>query len=289
MSDQDASHNEMPRFARQAGLSQEHEALALDMLLDGLPMPPEAPPELSALPAMLADLCGPAEASELAGETSTVTRFRCHVSPAGISPAPAGRSRPGWRLAVSRSRVAAVVAVVAVGLGGTAAAYAGVLPPPVQAWAHEMFDAPANGPASRAHATPSSPQRADTATQHSGLARQDGGAGHHAAVKPPPPPAPGKTAHATKPTHPGKLDHPGKLGRPGKKDHQVSRVLPGGSILPGKFQHHRHTGGKPGRGKTSPHRGHHLVKLILPGQVAKPGPTSHGGRPGHDHGTSQGN
>lgn len=222
MSGQHASPDEMPRFARQAGLSHEHEALALDTLLDGLPLPPQAPPELSALPPMLADLCGPADASELAGETATVTRFLCHLSPAGISPARTGLRRPGSRSAAIRARVAAAVAVAAVGLGGAAAAYAGVLPRPVQTFAHQVIGAPT---APQQAGGPGRP--ADSVSQHADLARHGGTPSRHPAERIP----------AAKETRPRKLAGPGKLARPGKLAQPGSLAHPGKLARPGSLAH----------------------------------------------------
>ena len=170
MSGQDASPNEMPRFVRQAGLRRESEELALDKLLDGWSLPPEVPPELSALPRMLAELSGPASPSELAGEKAALSRFRRHLPPAGISPArPPERSGPVRRGAVLRGRLAAAVAAAGVVLGGTAAAYAGVLPSSVQELAHHVIDAPPAVPASPVHPARSSGHRPEAT--HRGWAR----------------------------------------------------------------------------------------------------------------------
>jgi hypothetical protein len=150
MSGQDAPSHEMPKFARQARLSREHEGLALDMLLDGMPLPPEAPPEMSALPSMLADLSGPAGPSELAGEAAALSRFRRRHSPAGISSRRKPERRmPPWQSPARRAQLAAALTVAAIGLGSTAAAYADVLPSQVQQLAHEYIGAPSAGPAPR--------------------------------------------------------------------------------------------------------------------------------------------
>jgi hypothetical protein len=123
----------------------EHDEPLLDMVLERRPLPPEAPPEIHGLAHMLAAVAGPAEPGELTGEAATLAAFTRLGFPAGISPAAprsARRSVPEWR-ARGRLPLAAALTAVAVGLGSTAAAYAGVLPDPIQHFAHEIIGAPA--------------------------------------------------------------------------------------------------------------------------------------------------
>ena len=140
----DARSSDMPRFPRTGRLGGEPDELVLDMILKRASLPPGATPEMAGLPEMLADLAGPAEPDELAGEAAVLARFRSRVRPAGGSGA---ARRPAWRKAPRRRarygpRLATGLVVAAIGLGGSAAAYAGVLPGPLQDLAHILFDAP---------------------------------------------------------------------------------------------------------------------------------------------------
>jgi hypothetical protein len=122
----------------------EHDEPLLDMILERRPIPPGAPPEIHGLAHMLAGVAGPAEPGELTGAAATLAAFTRLGSPAGISlaaPRSARRSMPEWR-ARGRLPLAAALTAVAVGLGGTAVAYAGVLPDPIQHFAHEIIGAP---------------------------------------------------------------------------------------------------------------------------------------------------
>ena len=273
MSGQDAPSYEMPKFARQARLGREHEELALDMLLDGMPLPPEAPSEMTALPLMLADLSGPAGPSELAGEAAALSRFRRHHSPAGIS----SRRRPERRMPsrqspARRAQLAAALTVAAIGLGGTAAAYAGVLPSPVQKLAAHVIGAPEPSPAARhpGRITRAASHRAAPPPEGRGLAEGHGPSGQQ---------------HATGPGHPpqawqwGLRDPnrahripPGQLGNP----HPAHPIPPGHAKPPGQRahpRHHRTHHGQPTGGRTfTAHR------LALPGHASRPG---HGTSPGH--------
>ncbi len=137
-------HGEMPGFfpGRPGG---EHDEPLLDMLLERRPIPPGAPPEVHDLARMLAAAARPAEPGELAGEAAAMAAFARRASPAGISPAvsrSARRRLSGWS-ARGRVPLAAAVTAVTAGLGSTAAAYAGVLPNPIQQFAHEILAAPA--------------------------------------------------------------------------------------------------------------------------------------------------
>jgi hypothetical protein len=115
---------------------------------------------------MLAAVAGPAEPGELTGEAATLAAFTRLGFPVGVSPAAprsARRSVPEWR-ARGRLPLAAALTAVAVGLGSTAAAYAGVLPDPIQHFAHEIIGAPAphhdlSGPAPAGAGSPTHTRR----------------------------------------------------------------------------------------------------------------------------------
>jgi hypothetical protein len=144
MSGPDAMHGEMPGFfpGRPGG---EHDEPLLDMILERRLIPPGAPPEIHGLAHMLAAAAGPAEPGELTGEAAALAAFARLGAPAGVSPAgprSARRQVPGRR-ARGRLPLAAALTAVAAGLGSTAAAYAGVLPGPIQHFAHEVIGAPA--------------------------------------------------------------------------------------------------------------------------------------------------
>jgi len=134
---------EMPGFfpGRPGG---ERDEPLLDMILERRPIPPGAPPEIHGLARMLAAAAGPAEPGDLAGQAAAHAAFTRLVSPPGASPAAlrsARRSLPE-RPARGRLPLAVALTAVAAGLGSTAAAYAGVLPSPIQHFAHVTIGAP---------------------------------------------------------------------------------------------------------------------------------------------------
>ncbi len=136
-------HGEMPGFFPGRPGGEHHEPL-LDMILERRPIPPGAPPEIHGLARMLAAVAGPAEPGELAGQDAALAAFARMVPKAGTSPAAprsARRSLPEWPARV-RLPLAAVLTAVAAGLGSTVAAYAGVLPGPIQHFAHVTIGAP---------------------------------------------------------------------------------------------------------------------------------------------------
>ena len=141
-------HDEMPGFfpGRPGG---EHDEPLLDMILERRPIPPGAPPETHGLARMLAAVAGPAEPGDLAGQAAAHAAFARLASPAGTSPAaPRSDRRPlPKRPARGRLPLVAALTAVAAGLGSTAAAYAGVLPSPIQDFAHAAIGAPAPPPA----------------------------------------------------------------------------------------------------------------------------------------------
>ena len=207
MSGPDAMHDEMPGFfpGRPGG---EYGEPLLDMLLERRPIPPGAPPEVHDLARMLAAAAGPAEPGELAGEAATMAAFARRASPAGISPAvsrSARRRLSGWS-ARGRVPLAAAVTAVTAGLGSTAAAYAGVLPNPIQQFAHETIAAPAPYDASH-------PSTASAASPQPSAGRQAGAAEHRRDHSAAPARVPGQGASQGQHDRQQGLDHGHKVGR----------------------------------------------------------------------------
>lgn len=136
--------SEMPGFfpGRPGG---EHDEPLLDMILERCPIPPGAPPEIHGLARMLTAAAGPAEPGDLAGQAAAHAAFTRLVSPPGTSPAALRSARRPLpeRPARGRLPLAVALAAAAAGLGSTAAAYAGVLPSPLQHFAHVAIGAPA--------------------------------------------------------------------------------------------------------------------------------------------------
>ena len=149
MSGPDAMHSEMPGFPFPGRPGGEHDEPLLDMIIARRALPPDAPQEMHDLARMLAALAGPGEPAELApgelaGEAAALAAFVRLASPAGISPAarrPVRRHRRSRRPASSRAGLAAAMVAAAATLG-VLAAYAGVLPAPVQQFAHDAVAAP---------------------------------------------------------------------------------------------------------------------------------------------------
>jgi hypothetical protein len=144
MGDPDASSGEMARFMFPSRPGRELGEPLLDALLEGRSLPPDAPGEFCAVAEMLADLAGPAEPGELAGEAAARLGLTRTASPAGVSPV-AHRSARRRRSRISvpvTARLGTALIVAAVGLGGVSAAYAGALPGPLQNIAHRLFGAP---------------------------------------------------------------------------------------------------------------------------------------------------
>jgi len=143
MSGPDAMHDEMPGFfpGRPGG---EHDEPLLDMLLERRPIPPGAPPELHDLARMLDAAAGPGEPGDLAGEAAARAAFSRLAPPAGTSHAAprSARHRLTERPARGRLPLAAALAMAAAGLGSATAAYVGVLPSPIQHFAHVVIGAP---------------------------------------------------------------------------------------------------------------------------------------------------
>jgi hypothetical protein len=139
-----ASSGEMPGFPFPSRSGREPDEPLLDMILNGEPLPAEAPHDMLALADRLASLGSPAGP----GEVAAMAAFSRSLAGAGVSPArgepahhkPARRSPP-QRRAARPVRLAGGFLVVMVGLG-SAAAYADVLPGPVQDFAHHVIGAP---------------------------------------------------------------------------------------------------------------------------------------------------
>ena len=131
------------------------------MILERRPIPPGAPPEIHGLARMLAAVAGPAEPGDLAGQAAAQAAFTRLASPPGTSPAALRSARRSLSERPARGRLPLAVALTAAaaGLGSTAAAYAGVLPSPIQHFAHETIGAPppAHGVAPHALTVTSSP------------------------------------------------------------------------------------------------------------------------------------
>jgi hypothetical protein len=139
----DAMHDEMPGFfpGRPGG---EHDEPLLDMILERRPIPPGAPPEFHGLARMLAAVAGPAEPGDLAGRDAAQAAFTRLASRPGTSHAALRSARRSLSERPARGRLpqAAALVVAAAGLGSIAAAFAGVLPSPIQHFAHETIGAP---------------------------------------------------------------------------------------------------------------------------------------------------
>jgi len=147
----DVPNDDMPNFLRPAprdGLPFNDAALAA--LLAGTE-PPEATPGLQHVADVLAALRSGPTSDELAGEASVLAEFRRGTGVLELSP---GSRRPRRLTSLLGTRAAVAAAVAALSLGGLAtAAYAGMLPAPVQRLAHDAIGAPAapGDSPSRAH------------------------------------------------------------------------------------------------------------------------------------------
>jgi hypothetical protein len=180
MSGPDASWYDMPGSLSPGWLRREPDETLLDMIVAGLPLPDDAPQHVIALASGLAELAGSAGPGELTGEAGVLAAFSAAVSPVGVSGARvsgAGTSERtparhrSRRPAAVRARLAAAITFAGIVVSGTAAAYAGVLPGPVQELAHKIIGAPA------AHEHNS---HGPAGSQHAG-GRHTSGRGHHGA------------------------------------------------------------------------------------------------------------
>jgi hypothetical protein len=224
MSGPDASSGEMHGFLFPGT---ELDEPLLDIILNGQSLPPDAPEQVRALAEMLAALSSPAGPGELAGKEEARSAFARAIPPAGVSPVARPARRSQSLLTVPRStRLAAALVAAAVGLGGTAAAYAGVLPSPIQDLAHHTIHAPAARPDSHPEPEPAKPGKVN--------------------------PGPGKVkpGHG-QPAKPGKVNPgPGQVkpghGQPAKP----GKVKPGpGKVKPGHGQVRHGQPAKPGKVK----------------------------------------
>ena len=272
-----ASPGEMTRSTRSDRISRERDEPVLDMILDRVSPPPEAPPEMAALPQLLADLSGPADPGELAGQAAVLYRFRSRIGPTGA--APPARRKSLWRLAPHGPRLAAGLVVAAVGLGGTAAAYAGVLPGPLQDFAHRAIDAP-----------PASHRSSVVPGHKSGIAPEVPGSRHQT----PHPNAPSSVNdHGTtrSGTHPAGTGRPAKLRRSGEPSPQpaqrtrpttpVHPTSPGKPTTPPTPTRPAHRTHLPGSSRSPAHPVPKPAHLNRPGRSGKHpaprlGPDSHG-------------
>lgn len=242
MSGPSASPGDMPGFSLLRGPASEPDdseradsELAdsvLDMMLTGQPLPPDVPRQARMTADALASLGDPERPGALAGEAAARSAFARSAGSPATDPTttrPSGRPARPRRSVRVRPRLAAVLAA-AVMLGGTvAAAYAGVLPAPIQDVAHLAVGAPAphhvaprSHPRSHARTLCAAYQRAHVhgnpaarARQERKLARAAGGAGkingYCASLGAPgaAPAHPGAPGHSAK-AHPG---HARALGK----------------------------------------------------------------------------
>jgi len=151
VNDEGVPNDDMPNFIRPAardGLPFSDAALAA--LLAGTE-PPEPMPGLQPVADVLAALRSGPTGDELAGEASVLAEFRRSAGVVAHTPA---RHRPRRVTSLAGARAAVAAAVAALSLGGLAtAAYAGILPAPVQRLAHDTIGAPAapSGSPARTH------------------------------------------------------------------------------------------------------------------------------------------
>jgi hypothetical protein len=141
-----ASSSEMPEFPFPRRPGGELDEPLLDALLNGQPLPPDAPEQVRVVADMLVSLAGPPSLGELAGEAAARSAFTRAASRAVVRRS--ARWRPSWLPARVSAGLAAGLAAAVVGLGGAAAAYAGELPGPIQDLAHHMLHALPARPAS---------------------------------------------------------------------------------------------------------------------------------------------
>jgi hypothetical protein len=117
----------------------------LDTMLTGQQVPSDAPEQAHVVAEMLASLAGPAGPGDLSGEEAARSAFaraasRATARMAARQPGRRAKGRLSVRL---RAGLAVALLAMAAAIGGTAAAYAGVLPAPIQNLAHHAIGAPA--------------------------------------------------------------------------------------------------------------------------------------------------
>ena len=231
---------------------------ALTALLAGTEPPAEDAPSLQPVADVMAALrAGPAS-DELAGEGTAMAEFR---RSAGTLPAARPTARRRRRLVagpVFGARAAVAAAVAALSLGGLAtAAYAGVLPGPVQQFAHDTIGAPASEPA------------AVHASDHSHLVGHAVHPGQSRSHEPHKQGQPGKAGRHGKAGEHGKSGQHGKSGEHGQGRPQRKGPPPGKRNPPGKRrgQHKHHSHGKHTAHRTG--RGQHPHALRFGGSAPK--------------------
>jgi hypothetical protein len=190
----------------------------LGALLDGRWLPTGAPEQARAVAEVLAVLAGPAEPGELAGEAAARSAFARRAA------CRTGRRRHGARRPwpARGARLAAALIAAAAGLGGTVAGYAGVLPGPVQDFAHHLIGAP---PAHRAgqHQPPARPGQGQPG------AGKAGRPGAHSTPGPAAPGAPGDGRGHWKPLPPGHARWRGHATSPSWQSHWSTHDDPPGT------------------------------------------------------------
>jgi hypothetical protein len=170
-----------------------------EALLAGNLPPADADEGLRPVAEAVAALALAPSARELAGEPDARAAYREGFGlPA--RPARAGRGRKRVLASVLSAKLAAAAVVAAGGL--TAAAYAGVLPAPVQSFAHHTVGAPAPHPAP----TPGQPVTPAGPTPDGKT--PPGHRASHAPGKPPAAPSHSIGKPASHPTHPAHPSHP---------------------------------------------------------------------------------
>jgi hypothetical protein len=181
------------------------EDASVEALLAGSGLPAGADPELRPVADVLAALSARPVGDELNGLAAARAEFRRHVvRPAQVRQSP--HRRPGGLVSRLGVKVGAATALVAMALGGAAAAaYAGVLPTSWQQFAHRTIGAPAYR---AGHVRPAGAGAAGSAVGHSSHpARQTDPGGplarHRSMHAGPPhhvwPPVPRPFAHLGKP------------------------------------------------------------------------------------------
>ena len=141
------------------------------MIFDRRPIPPGAPPEMHDLVQLLATAAGPADTGIWPGRPQRWRRLP------GWSPRPASRPlhprrrparrRRSRRPARARLPMAAALVTATAGLASITAAYAGVLPGPIQQMAHVTVGAPAP-PRDQAQRPSAVGKTRPSATHHAG-------------------------------------------------------------------------------------------------------------------------
>jgi len=189
----------------------------LDALANGQPLPADATEQARVVAMVLASLAGPADPSELAGEAAARFAFASSGLQAATQ-CPSRRSRPSWLPVRLRVGLTAGLLAAAIGVGGAAAAYAGVLPGPIQKLAHYLIHAPSPRPApgqQQQHPADHRPGARPLPGKH-GAAVGKGNAHHR------------RKAHHPRPHHPKASHHPTtnyhhKAGHPGARSHLKAR------------------------------------------------------------------